>query len=128
MGGPLHWGHSMGDVLGYKWVTKNFGFVVNYVQISLIFRTTSRHDLVELRNLGRCRPVRSFCEGKITVLTTKCGYVNTLPAQKTSGARHAFGSNSSDLSNSLSRSRVGLRGPRALGHVFGKRFVVNGYE
>ena len=29
---------------------------------------------------------------------------------------------------SLSRSRVGLRGPRALGHVFGKRFVVNRYE
>ena len=48
--------------------------------------------------------------------------------KKTSGARHAFGSNSSDLSNSLSRSRVGLRGPRALGHVFGKRFVVNRYE
>ena len=31
-------------------------------------------------------------------------------------------------SHSLSRSRVGLRGPRALGHVFGKRFVVNRYE
>jgi len=28
-------------------------------------------------------------------------------------------------SRSLSRSRVGLRGARALGHVFGKRFVVN---
>ena len=28
----------------------------------------------------------------------------------------------------LSRSWVGLRGPRALGHVFGKRFVVNRYE
>ena len=48
-------------------------------------------------------------------------------AKKTSGARHAFGSNSSDLSNSISRSRVGLRGPRALGHVFGKRFVVHRY-
>ena len=31
-------------------------------------------------------------------------------------------------SRSLSRSRVGLRGPRALGHVFGKRFVVDRYE
>ena len=29
---------------------------------------------------------------------------------------------------SLSRSQVGLRGPRALGHVFGKRFVLNRYE
>ena len=28
----------------------------------------------------------------------------------------------------LSRSRVGLRGPRALGHVFGKRFVAKSYE
>ena len=26
---------------------------------------------------------------------------------------------------SLNRSRVGFRGPRALGHVFGKRFVVD---
>ena len=31
-------------------------------------------------------------------------------------------------SHSLSRSWLGLRGPRALGHVFGKRFVVNRYE
>jgi len=30
--------------------------------------------------------------------------------------------------HSLSRSQVGLRGPRALGHVFGKRFVVDRYE
>ena len=29
---------------------------------------------------------------------------------------------------SLSRSQVGLRGPRALGHVFGKRFVIQKYE
>ena len=29
---------------------------------------------------------------------------------------------------SLSRSRVGLRGPRALGHVFGKRFMAKSYE
>ena len=29
---------------------------------------------------------------------------------------------------SLSRSRVGLRGPRALGHVFGKHFVIQRYE
>ena len=50
------------------------------------------------------------------------------PAKKTSGARHAFGSNPSGLLNLLNRSQVGLRGPRALGHVFGKRFVVNRYE
>jgi hypothetical protein len=53
---------------------------------------------------------------------------NKQPVKKPSGARHAFGSNSSDLSNSLSRSRVGLRGPRALGHVFGKRFLAERYE
>ena len=29
---------------------------------------------------------------------------------------------------SLSRSRVGLRGPRALGHVFGKRFLFGAYR
>ena len=29
---------------------------------------------------------------------------------------------------SLSRSQVGLRGPRALGHVFGKRFIADRYE
>jgi len=56
--------------------------MVNQALISLIFCTTSCHDSVELRNLGRCRPVRSFCEGKITVPRTNCGYVNTLPAQK----------------------------------------------
>ena len=28
----------------------------------------------------------------------------------------------------LSRSQVGLRGPRALGHVFGKRFLAERYE
>ena len=35
-------------------------------------------------------------------------------AKKTSGARHAFGSNPSGLLNLLNRSRVGLRGPRAM--------------
>ena len=31
-------------------------------------------------------------------------------------------------SSLLSRSPVGLRGPRALDHVFGKRFVIQKYE
>ena len=31
-------------------------------------------------------------------------------------------------SRALSGSQVALREPRALGHVFGKRFVVNRYE
>ena len=30
--------------------------------------------------------------------------------------------------HSLSRSQVGLRGPRTLGHVFGKRFLAERYE
>ena len=51
-----------------------------------------------------------------------------LKAQKTLGARHAFEVNSSGSLNSFSRSQVGLRGPRALGHVFGKRFLAERYE
>jgi len=50
------------------------------------------------------------------------------PVKKTSGARHAFEVNSFGSPNSLSRSGVGLHGPRALGHVFGKRFVAERYE
>ena len=49
------------------------------------------------------------------------------PVKKTSGARHAFEVNLFGSPNSLSRSGVGLRGPRALGHVFGKRFVADRY-
>jgi hypothetical protein len=30
--------------------------------------------------------------------------------------------------HSLSRSQVGLRGPRALGHVFGKRFLAERHD
>ena len=103
--------------------------MVNQALISLIFCTTSCHDSVELRNLGRCRPVRSFCEGKITVPRNNCGYVNTLPAQKKpQGPVTLLQVTHLVCSRSISRSRVGLRGPRALGHVFGKRFVLNRYE
>ena len=49
-------------------------------------------------------------------------------AKKTSGARHAFEVNSFGSPNSLSRSQVGLRGPRALGHVFGKRFLAERHD
>ena len=49
------------------------------------------------------------------------------PAQKTSGARHAFEVNLFGSPNSISRSGVGLRGPRALGLVFGKRFLFGAY-
>ena len=49
-------------------------------------------------------------------------------AKKTSGARHAFEVNSFGSPNSLSRLQVGLRGARASGHVFGKRFVIHRYE
>ena len=31
-------------------------------------------------------------------------------------------------SRSLGRSQVGFHGPRALGHVFGKHFVIQRYE
>ena len=80
--------------MGYKWVTKNCGFVVN----------------------------QALFDALAAVAFSK------KPVKKTSGARHAFEVNSFGSPNSLSRSQVGLRGPRALGHVFGKRFVVNNYE
>jgi hypothetical protein len=50
------------------------------------------------------------------------------PTKKTLGARHAFEVNSFGSQGSFSRSQVGLRGPRALGHVFEKRFAIQRYE
>ena len=112
--------------LGYKWVAKNSGFVVNYVQISLICSkqqaATIRLSLETLDAAGasdRFTKVKLPYHAPSVVMSIGC------QLKKTSGARHAFGSNSSDSSNSISRSRVGLRGPRALGHVFGKRFLVD---
>ena len=51
-----------------------------------------------------------------------------LPAKKTSGARHAFGSDSSGLFALNQQIAGGPSRAAGLGHVFRKRFVVNGYE
>ena len=79
--------------LGYKWVTKNCGFVVNQALFDALSPNTFSKQ----------------------------------PAKKTSGARHAFESNSSGLFALAQQIVGGPRGPRALGRVFGKRFVVNRY-
>jgi hypothetical protein len=86
-------------------------------------KLTSHLKLVTVARSAVPASVNSYRSGLLKVRKNWIRVVN-LKLKKTSGARHAFGSNSSDLSNSLSRSRLGLRGPRALGHVFGKRFVV----
>ena len=50
------------------------------------------------------------------------------PREKTSGARHAFGSNSSDLFVLAQQIAGGPSRAAGLGHVVGKRFVAERYE
>ena len=50
------------------------------------------------------------------------------PAKKPQGPVALLEATHLACSHSLSRSPVGLRGPRALGHVFGKRFVFGAYR
>ena len=71
--------------------------------------------------------VDSYRSGLLKIRLGRIRVVNLKP-KKSQGPVTPLEATHLVCSHSLSRSWLGPRGPRALGHVFGKRFVVNRYE
>ena len=115
--------------LGYRWVTKDRGFTVNQALFSDLrrLRTHISSKLVTVMRSAASASVDSYRSGLLKIRLGRIRVINLKP-KKPQGPVALLEATHLPCSRSLSRSQAALRGPRALGHVFGKRFVFEAYR